>query len=238
MKEAMKATPQKTQDAPRAAPRRGRPPSGASALTRQAIVLAALEIIDAEGVDALSLRVVARRLGVDAKSLYNHIEGKETLLDAIAEHVLSRIVIPEATGNLRADLAAIAHAFRDAALLSHRKAATLVLSRPVESLANLGSLELTLKVMLAAGAEPGWAVQAIRAMLAFITGSLLREASTGLTLGVDDPDIAQSREAALARMDFPHVAIAASYLTRLDHAREFEFGISVLVDAFARHLER
>ena len=216
--------------APRA--RRGRPPSGSSTLSRAAIVQAAVEVIDADGAAALSLRSVARRLGVDAKSLYNHIASKDALLDAVAEHVLSRIVVPKPTGDLRTDLVAIAHAFRAAALSSNREAATLVLSRPVESLASLAPLEATLAAFISAGAKPEWAVHAVRTTLAFMTGTLLREASAGLTLGSDDPEIAGPREVTLANLGLPHVALAAPFLSRLDHAREFDFGIQILADAF------
>lgn len=219
-------------------PRRGRPPSGSSALSRNTIVQVAVEVIDAEGVGAVSFRSVARRLGVDAKSLYNHIESKEALLDAIAEHVLSRMVVPELTGDLRTDLVEIAYAFRSAALSSHREAATLVLSRPVESLAYLAPLEATLAAFITAGAKPDWAVHAVRATLAYMTGTLLREASTGLTLGSDDPDIAGPREAALTSLGLPHVALVAHTLSRLDHVREFDFGIKMLTDAFVRELRQ
>lgn len=217
-------------------PRRGRPPSGSSALSRTTIVQVAVEVIDAEGVGAVSFRSVARRLGVDAKSLYNHIESKEALLDAVAEHVLSRMVVPELTGDLRTDLVAIAHAFRSAALSSHREAATLVLSRPVESLAYLAPLEATLAAFITAGARPDWAVHAVRATLAYMTGTLLREASAGLTLGSDDPEIAGPRETALTNLGHPHVSLVAHYLSRLDHAHEFDFGIRILADAFVHEL--
>lgn len=66
---------------------------------------------------------------VDAISLYHHIESEDALLDAIAEHVLARMVVPTRTGLLRTDLVAVAHAFRATALASHCEAATLVLSR-------------------------------------------------------------------------------------------------------------
>lgn len=224
---------------PTAAPaRRGRPPAGSSTLSRDAIVQAAVEVIDAEGIEAVSLRSVARRLGVDAKALYNHIESKEALLDAVAGQVLSRMVVPALAGDLRTDLMAIAHAFRIAALSSHREAAVLVLSRPVESLENLAPLEVTLAAFMGAGAEPEWAVHAVRTTLAYMTGTLLREASAGLTLGADDPEIAGPREATLVETGLPHVALAAPYLSRLDHAREFDFGIKILIDAFVRQLEQ
>lgn len=217
--------------------RRGRPPAGSSSLSREAIVLAAVDVIDKEGAAALSLRVVGRKLGVDAKSLYKYIESKEALLDAIAGHVLSRMVVPTTSGDLRTDIIAIAQAFRVAALSSHREAAILVLSRPIESLAHVMPLEATLAVLIGAGAEPGWAVHAVRATLAFISGSLLREASVGLTLGADDPATAGAREVALTKLDLPHIALVAKDLSHLDHDREFDFGIGVLAGAFVAKLK-
>jgi TetR/AcrR family transcriptional regulator, tetracycline repressor protein len=231
------STPSPRRKAPATAtPRRGRPPAGSSALSRKVIVQAAVDVIDAEGLGAVSLRSVARRLGVDAKALYNHIESKEALLDAVAGEVLSRMTVPDRTGDLRTDLFAIAHAFRAAALSSHREAVALVLSRPVESLTDFAPLEATLAILMEAGAKPEWAVHALRTTLAYMTGTLLREASVGLTLGVDDPQIAGPREAALSQAGSPHVALAAPYLSRLDHAREFDFGIDLLIDVFMSRL--
>ena len=50
-------------------------------LSRDRIVTAAVEIVDAEGPDALTMRAVARRLGAGTMSLYRHVSGREELLD-------------------------------------------------------------------------------------------------------------------------------------------------------------
>ncbi|MGW4488701.1 TetR/AcrR family transcriptional regulator [Amycolatopsis sp. NPDC004368] len=71
--------------------RRGRPPKGESRLSRAAIVEATLRVLDAEGVPAVSMRAVGRVLGVDAKSLHHHVDGKDGLLDAVAENLLGAI---------------------------------------------------------------------------------------------------------------------------------------------------
>ncbi|WP_315974738.1 TetR/AcrR family transcriptional regulator C-terminal domain-containing protein [Pseudomonas sp. 7P_10.2_Bac1] len=160
----------------------------------------------------------------------------DALLDAIAGHVLSRLVVPAPSGNLRADIIAIAQAFRAAAMSSHREAALLVLSRPIESSAHVMPLEATLAVLMSAAAEPEWAVHALRATLAFISGSLIREASTGLTLGAGDSAIVGQREAALVKLGLPNIALVANHLSHLDHDREFDFGIGVLADAFVDKL--
>lgn len=116
--------------------RRGRPPKGESRLSREAIVQATLQVIEADGVNAVSMRAVGRVLGVDAKSLYNHVDGKDGLLDAVAEHLLGAVVLPEPTGDPRADLRAIADAFRERAL-THPEAASS--SSPASSAPSKGS---------------------------------------------------------------------------------------------------
>lgn len=54
-------------------------------LTTEEILTVALQIIDAEGVDALSMRRLARELGVEAMSLYHHVPNKQALLDGVVE---------------------------------------------------------------------------------------------------------------------------------------------------------
>ena len=53
-------------------------------LSREAIARAALEVVDESGADGLTMRALAHRLGVKAASLYNHVTGKDELLDALA----------------------------------------------------------------------------------------------------------------------------------------------------------
>ena len=58
-------------------------------LTRERIISAAVELIESEGVGALSMRRIAAQLGSGVMSLYNHVPGKAALLDGVAEYILS-----------------------------------------------------------------------------------------------------------------------------------------------------
>ena len=62
-----------------------------TSLTRQRIVTAALEIVDREGLAALSMRRLGSELGVDPMAAYYHIPNKDALLDAIVEAVMAEI---------------------------------------------------------------------------------------------------------------------------------------------------
>ncbi|OBK22906.1 TetR family transcriptional regulator [Mycobacterium asiaticum] len=209
--------------------RRGRPRKGASQLSRQAILQAALEAIDEGGAASVTIRSVARQLGVDAKSLYNHVDGIDGLLDAVAEHILGRITVAELTGDTREDLRAIAFAFRTATL-SHPQAATLVLTRQLPSHTALTPIESVLAVLCEAGFAPGEAVHLMRTYVAALTGTILREVNAAPAFGVTDAAAIAHRRAVLEQSGLPHVAEAAAHLARFDAEAEFEFTVNLAVE--------
>ena len=63
-------------------------------LTRDRVIEAALRVMDTEGLEAVSMRRVAREVGVEAMSLYHHVEDKDDLLDGICEHVMASSTSP------------------------------------------------------------------------------------------------------------------------------------------------
>ncbi|GAC56278.1 putative TetR family transcriptional regulator [Gordonia hirsuta DSM 44140 = NBRC 16056] len=213
--------------------RRGRPPKGASVLSRDVIVGATLQVIDADGVSGVSMREVGRVLGVDPKSLYNHVDGKEGLLDSVAEALLGALDLPEQSGDLVADLRAIAYAFRDRAL-THPEAASLVLTRQLASFEGLAPVEAVLSILQNAGFDAEESVHLLRVVLAALIGTLLREVNAGPTHGSDDAAGIAERTAALESSGLPAVAAAAPQLATFDADKEFEFALDLTLDAVAR----
>ncbi|MFD4638915.1 TetR/AcrR family transcriptional regulator [Lentzea sp. NPDC058436] len=204
--------------------RRGRPRT--PLLSRESIVAATLQVIDAEGVAGVGMRSVARALGVDAKSLYNHVDGKDGLLDAVAEQLLGGLVLPEPTGDARHDLHAIATAFRSRAL-AHPGAAPLVLTRQLSSLEGLAPVDAVLAVLLAAGATPEQSVHLLRMLLATLIGTLLRELSAAPAFGGDDGE----RRRALETSGLPAVVRTAPHLAEFDRDAEFEHTVDLAITA-------
>lgn len=91
-------------------------------LTRERILAAALSLVEREGPAALSMRRLARDLGVEAMSLYNHVGGKAEILDGLAELFLIAIELPPERGDSWEDrIRALARAFRKAALANQRQ---------------------------------------------------------------------------------------------------------------------
>lgn len=214
-------------------PRRGRPAGGKPVLTRERIVTGALELAEQEGLEAVTMRGLARRLGVDAMSLYHHVDNRDTLLDRITEHVLVGVELPSPTGALRADVHAMAQAFRHVAL-RYPRCAPLVLTRQLGTFAALAPVETVLSVLRDAGFPPTSAVHATRSVLAFVIGSLLREVSAGPTFSGADRDGVERRRAELETAGLPRVAEAAPHLAVCDHEEEFAFGLDLLVDTLQR----
>lgn len=101
----------------------------AAKVRKEEIFRNALALIDEEGLDALSMRRLGGRLGVEAMSLYNHVQDKAGLLEGVVALLLSDIAIPELSGNWRKDLSSWAKNWV-VALSIHPHAGVLLLSRP------------------------------------------------------------------------------------------------------------
>ncbi|MFJ9696123.1 TetR/AcrR family transcriptional regulator [Kitasatospora sp. NPDC101183] len=108
--------------------RTGRGPRPAH--SRSSIAAAAIGIADAEGMDAVSMRRVAGVLGAGTMSLYNYVPKKEHLLDLMLDATAAEYRLPPGpTGDVRADLAALAHQ-QLAIFRRHPWLPALVLARP------------------------------------------------------------------------------------------------------------
>ncbi len=99
-------------------------------ITKQAIIDAALELGDAQGVEAISMRRVAASLGIQAMSLYNHIANKEELLGALHERLILEIHLPGDCGSWQEALRQAARGYRDVAV-AHPSLFVLLATRPL-----------------------------------------------------------------------------------------------------------
>jgi TetR/AcrR family transcriptional regulator, tetracycline repressor protein len=216
--------------------RRGRPPSSDRVLSRERVLDVAVRLVEEVGVDGLSMRKLAAELGVDSMSLYNHVANKDALLDGIAERLVLSIEIPERTGDLRTDLVALANAFR-AAAVRRPHAVSLLLTRELSSFAGgLAPAESALAILADAGLNPDKAVHAFRAAFAFLVGTVLREVSVGPTFSGQNLGDLAHRRAELESAGMPFVAAASPHLAVIDHAVEFDFGLSLLIAGLESYL--
>ncbi|MGW7370120.1 TetR/AcrR family transcriptional regulator C-terminal domain-containing protein [Streptomyces sp. NPDC054841] len=210
-------------------------------LTRDRIVGTALVIIDEAGVDGLSMRRIAARLGVQAMSLYNHVRSKDDILDGVTDFITTEMNMPHRmTGGWEDGIRSIAYAFRQASL-RHPRACELVLMRQLSTPTALAPVDTMLAMMLDHGFDEETAVHALRLFISFQVGSLLRavHGSEALTENSNNNnngnDGTAAREAArtayFAGSGFPAVAKVAPILAVNDHEAEFAFGVELLIAA-------
>jgi AcrR family transcriptional regulator len=205
-----------------------------------------MDLADAEGVSALTMRRVAAAVGVEAMSLYHHVPGKESLLDGLAETVLVEINAAVAARVAAGDdwCAALRHrclAAREV-MLRHRWAPGLLGSRSGIPAGMYPYYEEILATMVRGGLSYHLGHRAIHALGTMVLGftqELFSPASDGGTL---DEEAAEAQFAAMAGV-LPHLtAMAASEvhdnaedpLGWCDSQREFEFTLDLLLEGLAR----
>lgn len=99
-----------------------------SPLTRERVLRAAIRLADRQGLDALSMRRLAKSLKVEAMSLYNYVASKDEVLDGMVDLVIGEITLPTPGGDWKAAMRARATSAH-AVMLAHPWAPMLVVSR-------------------------------------------------------------------------------------------------------------
>ncbi|WP_219471402.1 TetR/AcrR family transcriptional regulator [Nonomuraea rhizosphaerae] len=164
------------------APRRGR--GRPAVLTRERIVAAAVDVLDAEGLDALTMRRLGSRLGVAAMSLYRHLPNREAVLAAVVDRLFAEAVVDLGTGMSWPEaLTGFAVAYRRM-LLSHPQAVPLLATHPVDIDRGRELLAGLLGTFEAAGVTPHDAVTAVQSVGVYVLGHAL--AQVGGNPSLDD----------------------------------------------------
>lgn len=208
-------------------------------LSRGRVVDAALAVLEADGIDGLTMRRVAGELHTGAMSLYRHVASRDELLDLVLEAIAARMLPSTLTGDWRLDAAALARDVRTA-LLARRDLTLLLTARLGQGPAALPSLDRSLGIFLRGGFSVRDAVRCNHALGAYVAGACTWEA-VGLT-GASDPEERAARAAeATAALSaavgaLPHVSAAAGELFAGTAEDRFEFGLEALLDGFAARL--
>lgn len=205
------------------------------ALDRERIVRAALELIDAEGVDALSLRRLAGDLGVAPMSVYWHVRNKAELLDLVGQAVLERIALPPAEGDWRDQLRAIHRAMLEG-VERHPNAADLVLGRARYGPAGLALFERLLSILLDAGFDPQAAFDAYHVLYLFLLGHLATGRRTEAFREAQREGLAYLLSLEPDR--FPSISRVAPRIGARSRQDQFDVSLDVVIEGIAASLRR
>lgn len=208
--------------------------SGRAPLNKETIVEKAVEILDSEGVDGLSMRRLGEALGVEAMALYYHFPNKDAILDAVAARIIEETGVGLPVEQAASDwktvmLSGPASAGR--ALAAHPKAGWLFLGRRYSTEQSIAMLEAPLQILRAAGFEEQQLVDAAHAIFAYTAGwYMLSSGQGGSWSGMDEEAIAAAAEGA------PMAAALAPQLG--DWTRGMEEGLLALMDGLEARRDR
>ncbi len=172
--------------------------SGDGKITRELVLATALELIDRDGADALSMRRLAAALDRDPMILYRHASGKAALLDGVVETVLAQLSVDPADPDWAAQLRAVARQYR-ALALAHPNVVPLLVTRPLATplalrpRGTLRPLEDILALLTRAGFSGPDALHVYRALFGFLNGHVLNELQEVVENPDETDDLLQAR---------------------------------------------
>lgn len=207
------------------------PTTPRGALSRERILAAAVELADAEGLSAISMRRLAASLNVEAMSLYYYVRNKNDLLGAILERVLGDLELPLPETSWRDALRSISlsgHAVLD----RHRWAAHVLMTPGVSSETRSRWTESVLGSLAAAGLPRGLADNAYHALDSYVVGFTLWESTIPFS-GTELKALAREYLASMPIGEFPHTAAHVRWHVERsdgDGPRAFESGLDMFLD--------
>lgn len=173
------------------------------------------------------MRRLGGELGVAAMSLYNHVRGREEVLDGLSELMVSQIPLERGEGSPREALERFLRGIRSVAL-AHPAAFELVGMRPLRTAEAFLPVEAALAALQEIGLGDEEATYAYRLLVAYARGFALAEIA-GLTFEEVAETPAGVRPAELDRERFPHLVALAPLLERPDRDAAFAFGTATLL---------
>ena len=205
-------------------------------LSRDIVLAAALALVDAEGLDALTMRRLGQALDRDPMALYRYAENRAALLDGVAEIVLADLVITADGTDWQTQLRRTGHDFRRLAL-AHPHVVPLIVTRPLATplglrpLATLRPLEQILWLLTLAGFAPDQALHVYRAYCGLLNGHVLNELQEVLVDPLATDALLRLGLDRLPAEEFPHIrGLAGELLAGYDGEAELDVLLDILLD--------
>lgn len=191
-------------------------------LTPDQIAAAALAVIDRDGLDALSMRTVARQLGIGAMSLYRYVTDRDQLEELVVDLVMEAVDISLPRASARRKLAVLADRVR-VAVSEHPAVVPLLLIHRHRALSSLRWGEAVLTVLAGDGFTGKRRVIAFRAVLGYVFGALQVEHFSPLS------GMGTRALAALSAEEFPVLSETAARARTVAPEDEFRQGFAILL---------
>jgi AcrR family transcriptional regulator len=209
-------------------------------LTQEAIVDAALRVLDADGLDQLSMRHIARTLNTTAAALYWHVGSKDGLLDLIFDRVIGEQNVPDPDPERwQEQVKEVARTMR-ATILRHRDIVRLSIGRIPMGPNALRYADRLVGILRAGGLSDELALTGHQLLMSMVIGFAIDETGEGGQPPADQPPPEAAAEMAREYVEslppdrFPHLAAVAGHFARGDQDERFELLLDIFVSGLAQ----
>jgi AcrR family transcriptional regulator len=212
-------------------------------VSEEKIVRTAIDLADAEGIDALSMRRIAAEMGSGTTSLYRHITNKNELIELMVDAVYGENPLPERhNDDWRADLSAVAHSFRNA-LLRHPWLAQQASRRPALGPNAIARADYALGVVDAVTHDATQAGMVVSAINTYVLGTVATELAeqeaqrcTGMTEDEWRASVGSYVQQVVDSGRYPHFNRRIIEADDPDAQARFDFGLDCLLTGIAAAL--
>jgi AcrR family transcriptional regulator len=194
-------------------------------LSLDAIVAEARAVADADGLEAVSMRVLADRLGCTPRALYRHVSDKEEVLELLADRALADLPVPPDDEEWQTALMAFYTAMYEL-LVTYPAVTTIVAQQAVAGPQFRIHADHLVRRLLAAGFAPDTAVEAVVALAQFTLGAALPGTSQRLH------DIYQTRPLDTAQGALPALTHVQAHFAKDNAHGRFRTVLARLIHAY------
>lgn len=194
-----------------------------------------MAVADSEGIEAVTMRRLARELGVEAASLYHHVKGKEQILDGLVDLVAAAIELPKPSEDWREAVRQRAHRTRSG-LLRHPWAVSLMASRASPGRSTLGLLEAGIRCFREGGFSVPMAAHAVSTVDSYVHGFVLQEVNLPFRNEAELVAMTTAIMETFPAAEFPYLfemTVEHILLPGYDYGKEFDSGLALVVEGVA-----
>ncbi|MGO4689156.1 TetR/AcrR family transcriptional regulator C-terminal domain-containing protein [Glaciibacter sp. 2TAF33] len=205
-------------------------------LNRDRVLRTAIELADARGIDALTMRKLGEELGVEAMSLYNHVANKEDLLNGMVDAIFGEIELPSDGDEWKLAIRKRSISFREV-LARHPWATGLKDSGTQPGPSTLRHHNRVIGTFRNGGFSVAMTAHAFSAVDSYVYGFAVQENSLPFESEEQTQAMAQVMLAQLPAEEYPHlVELMTKHILRpgYDYGDEFLIGLDLMLDGLER----
>jgi AcrR family transcriptional regulator len=199
-------------------------------LTVEQIVDVAVDLLETDGLGAVTIRGVAERLGVGAMTLYTYVGTKEGMLAAVASRYLASLELPPAELPWRERVAGTIRAVHEL-FIDIPELASIAASQPLDNVGAFRGAEIVLASLSEAGLSDQQAIDAFDVLASYVVGATLREVSRLTNYVAPAERMRELRR--LPEGEFAHVRSMAEPFVARTTASGFDRGLDLLIEGIA-----